>query len=204
MKLVIISDTHSTYRDLILPGGDVLIHAGDIDTYHGESVFNDFNNWIESLDYKHKIVIAGNHDKYIFENPNCVKDAPYIYLENSGVTIEGVNFYGSPVSPKFGHWYFMRERGDESAKVWNKIPDNTDVLITHGPPYDILDETAFKSKVGCYDLLHKILKVQPKYHIFGHIHEAYGIKKKENTTFINASVVDFRYNLTNKPIEVKI
>lgn len=202
MKIICIADTHNTYNDLILPDGDMLIVAGDIDTYHGKILFNLFNNWISSLDYKYKIVIAGNHDKYFAEN-NIV-NTPYIYLNDSGVEIEGVKFYGSPVSPKFGHWSFMKERGDESAKVWDKIPDDTDVLITHGPPYGILDETAFKNKVGCYDLLQRVLKVKPKYHIFGHIHEAYGIEKKGETTFINTSVVDFHYNLKNKPIVIEI
>jgi len=202
MKIVCISDLHNVYTDLILPKGDVLIVAGDIDTHGGEILFLAFNFWMCSLDYKYKIVIAGNHDKYFAENN--VRSTPYIYLNNSGVEIEGVKFYGSPVSPKFGHWSFMKERGDESAKVWDKIPDDTDVLITHGPPYGILDETAFKQKVGCYDLLQRVLKVQPKYHIFGHIHEAYGTEKIGDTTFINASVVDFRYNLKNNPVVIEI
>ena len=202
MKIVCISDLHNVYTDLILPKGDVLIVAGDIDTHGGEILFLAFNFWMCSLDYKYKIVIAGNHDKYFEEN--SIEATPYIYLNNSGVEIEGVKFYGSPVSPKFGHWSFMKERGDESAKVWDKIPDDTDVLITHGPPYGILDETAFKQKVGCYDLLQRVLKVQPKYHIFGHIHEAYGTEKIGDTTFINASVVDFRYNLKNNPVVIEI
>ncbi|MFN8672405.1 MAG: metallophosphatase domain-containing protein [Candidatus Sericytochromatia bacterium] len=150
-KIVCISDTHVQHRSLNLPEGDILIHAGDISRVGKLNEIIEFNSWLGTLNYKHKIIIAGNHD-FIFENDyNLSKSliTNAIYLEDSGVEIEEIKFWGSPVSPRFYDWAFNRDRGEDINKHWAKIPKNIDVLITHGPPYGILDKTVSSENVGC-------------------------------------------------------
>ena len=210
MKCCCISDTHCNYKQLVIPDGDVLIHAGDIDAYQYSSELKDFNKWLGRLPHKYKIVIAGNHDGYI-SITNRDKVRKYldnaIYLENSGCEIDGINFWGSPITPAFLSWFFMATRGEEiQNKYWSKISRNTDVLITHGPPYGIRDKVLFpkEESVGCSDLLWTVKQLKPKIHIFGHIHSGYGITKTKDTVFINASVMDEEYDIVNEPIEVTI
>lgn len=202
MKLVIISDTHGLHESLEIPDGDVLIHAGDL-TRHGslENV-QEFNEFLGTLPHPHKIVIAGNHD-LCFERyreaceellTNC------IYLQDQEVILDGVKFYGSPWQPWFYDWAFNLERGPEIRAKWELIPEDTDMLITHGPPYGIGDLTTRGEKTGCQDLLEVVEKIKPTAHIFGHIHEGYGITSNKTTTFINASVCDQLYRLANQPI----
>jgi len=211
MKIVCISDTHRAFNQIKIPEADVFIHAGDIDCYEFLSEAETFNTWLGTLPCKHKIVIAGNHDGFLEKNPvkeiqrilsNC------IYLENSGVTIDGVNFWGSPNTPIFNSWYFMMD-SESLKKNWDKIPENTDVLITHGPPMDILDYVEIgRRHVGCPYLARRIQDIAPKVHIFGHIHGQHGIQKEMNinykhymkeTFYINASVMDEWYDVANKP-----
>lgn len=205
-KIVCISDTHGQHRSLNLPEGDILIHAGDISRVGKLNEIIEFNSWLGTLNYKHKIIIAGNHD-FIFENEyNLAKSliTNAIYLEDSGVEIEGIKFWGSPVSPRFYDWAFNRDRGEDIKKHWDKIPKNIDVLITHGPPYGVLDKTVSGENVGCEDLLSKIQEIKPKFSIFGHIHEGYGIFKDKGITFINACSLNERYKIKNEPIVFEI
>ena len=207
MQLVVISDTHGDHKQLIIPKGDVLIFSGDMCSYgHGSEVKN-FSNWLKKQPFKHKIVIAGNHDKFVYEHnletKEILKDS-CIYLENEGIEIEGIKFWGSPTTPKFGDWFFMAERGQQIKKYWDMIPLDTNVIITHGPVFSILDQPFFNGKfeegVGCLDLKKTIETIKPKLHIFGHIHGSYGIKKIDGTTYINASVMNEEYEVVNKPI----
>lgn len=203
MKLVLISDTHQRFP--VLPEGDVLVHAGDW-TWEGDArAVKEFYRWLLSQPHKCKVIIAGNHDLGL-ENGDAPK--PPIsrglhYLENSGVEIEGFKFWGSPLTPQFGNWAFMRERGDEIAKYWNMIPSDTDVLITHGPPLGILDKTPPRwgsINAGCYDLMSAVNRVAPKLHVFGHIHHGYGVIEQNGTTFVNASICDEQYDDVNEPV----
>lgn len=209
MKLVLISDTHERHNKLIVPDGDVLIHAGDL-TYRGDFyAVLEATQWLRSLPHKHKIVIAGNHD-FLFENsPQKARDLMdgIHYLENEAIVIDGVKFYGSPVQPRFFDWAFNVDRGEAIKKYWNKIPDDTDVLITHGPPIQILDQSAphkNSEHLGCADLLDAVLRIQPRVHVFGHIHGGYGYHWFGNTRFYNASVVNEAYHLVNEPFVVEI
>uniref|UniRef100_A0A6H2A255 Putative calcineurin-like phosphoesterase n=1 Tax=viral metagenome TaxID=1070528 RepID=A0A6H2A255_9ZZZZ len=205
MKIVAVSDTHNKYKDLILPEGDMLIHSGDLDVFNFSSEVKDFNKWLKKQSFKYKIIVAGNHDKYAqINNQNTrtmLKDS-CIYLENSGTEIEGIKIWGSPYSPRFGSWFFMAERGEDIKRYWDLIPKDTNILITHGPAYGILDIVPFPKPehVGCSDLLNKVKEIKPRLHIFGHIHDCYGIKQIEETTFINASLLNEDYQLVNKPI----
>lgn len=215
MKIVAISDTHAKHQNLILPEGDMLIHAGDVSSMGKESEIKDFLNWFSKTDFAYKILIAGNHDFYfekISHNTKALEElipANVIYLNDSGVEIENLErttfrIWGSPIQPWFYNWAFNRYRGEDIKRHWDKIPQNTDILITHGPAYGILDKTTRNENVGCEDLLEKIKEIKPKFHICGHIHEAYGRIKESNTEFINASVLDENYNLRNQPIVFEI
>jgi Icc-related predicted phosphoesterase len=203
MKIVFISDTHGQHEKLTLPEGDMIIHAGDVSKRGGMAEMESFLDWYESLPFTHKVFTVGNHD-FLAENApalfkklipdNCV------YLENSDVVIEGIRIWGSPITPWFYDWAFNRQRGADIAKYWATIPEGTDIIVTHGPVYDILDRTTRGDLTGCEDLRTKIEEIKPKYHVFGHIHEAYGMKQVGDTTFINASVLDEQYRMANAPI----
>ena len=215
MKIVAISDTHGKHKNLTLPKGDVLIHAGDVSSLGKESEIKDFLNWFSKTAFTYKILIAGNHDFYfekIGDNAKVLEElipANVMYLNDSGVEIENLGkaslrIWGSPIQPWFYNWAFNRFRGEDIKSHWDKIPQNTDMLITHGPAYGILDKTTRNESVGCEDLLEKVKEVKPKFHICGHIHEAYGYIKHSGTEFINASVLDENYNLKNKPVVFEI
>jgi Icc-related predicted phosphoesterase len=202
MKIVCISDTHGHHRSLDIPDGDVLIHAGDLCMQGEINHILDFNEWIKTLPHKHKLVIAGNHDFLLEESPlEIAKDilCNTTYLKDESVTIDGVKFYGSPWQPWFGGWAFNLKRGKEIKKMWDLIPDDVDILITHGPPHKILDRYNIEY-CGCEELRKVVNKINPKYHIFGHIHSTYGIEKNKDTTFINASSVNWKRKPVNKPI----
>jgi predicted phosphodiesterase len=193
MRIVCISDTHAQHQGLALPSGDVLVHAGDI-TRHGalEDDVESFDRWLGTLDhlYRFKIVIAGNHD-FCFQNQPVEARARItnaIYLEDSGCERAGLRFYGSPWQPWFGGWAFNLPRGEALAAKWALIPNDVDVLITHGPPEGILDVTKRGDVVGCHDLRERVREIKPRLHVFGHIHEAAGQFKSEDTLFVNASM----------------
>jgi len=208
MKIVAISDTHGLHNQLQLPKGDLLLHAGDVANIGSKQDVIAFLNWFSQQDFKYKIFIAGNHDFYFERTPaaeiaDLIPDN-IIYLNDSGITIEGIHIWGSPVQPRFGNWAFNRDRGADIDRHWQLIPENTDILLTHGPPKGILDKTFQNLEVGCEMLLQKIEQIQPKYAIFGHIHEAYGQVTKNNIHFINASVVNLRYMVVNPPVEFEL
>lgn len=207
MKFIAISDTHGQHAGLSLPEGDVIIHAGDVSKRGTELQVREFLEWFSGLDYRHKIFVAGNHD-FHFEKLSSEQLAGLIpenviYLNDSGIEIEGIRIWGSPVQPWFHDWAFNRGRGADIKKHWDLIPHDTDILITHGPPLGILDRTVYGQEVGCADLLNAIARVNPAFHIFGHIHEAYGEQVTGQTKFINASVLNEDYFLVNEPIEFR-
>ena len=200
MKFVAISDTDNQHKKLTLPKADIIIHAGDVSGRgHPQEIF-EFLEWYRSLDYEFKILIAGNHDFYFEDHPDFIPEG-IIYLNDNGTNINGINIWGSPIQPEFYNWAFNRKRGKEISKHWDIIPDDIDLLITHGPPFGYLDTNSYMQRVGCVDLLKRVDEIKPKYHVFGHVHEGYGIKRNDKgTRFINASVLNEHYNLVNQPI----
>jgi Icc-related predicted phosphoesterase len=193
MKIICISDTHNLHKNLKVPDGDMLIHAGDMTCVGGIDEIKEFNEWLGTLPHRHKIVIAGNHDLYFEEEPAKAKMliTNAVYLEDSGVTIEGIKIWGSPISPSYQNWAFNRERGEEIKEHWDMIPEDTDILITHCPPFGILDFDPEGRPKGCEELL-KIVqqRVKPLLHVFGHLHDAHGQVKIGETLFVNASIVN--------------
>jgi predicted phosphohydrolase len=171
------SDTHGLHEALIVPDGDVLVHAGDV-TLHGtmEELIA-FNEYLGTLPHRHKLVIAGNHDWCFEKRPEvCARLLTNAtYLQDTAITIAGVKFYGSPWQPWFYDWAFNLQRGPQIREKWLLIPRDTDVLITHGPPYGHGDLTSRHERAGCEDLLEIVEQIEPQAHICGHIHEAAGV-----------------------------
>jgi Icc-related predicted phosphoesterase len=195
MRIVFISDTHGKHRDLKIPDGDMLIHAGDCSMTGSVEQIASFNNWLGTLSHAYKICIAGNHD-WLFERRTmraCDIMSNAIYLEDSEVVIDGIKIYGSPWQPWFCDWAFNLPRGEKLREKWRMIPADTDILITHGPPHSIMDRCPDGQQAGCKDLSRRIEIVRPKLHVFGHIHSGHGIIKHRHTTFINASMLDEMY-----------
>lgn len=229
IRFVCISDTHGKIEGskLHMPPGDVLLHAGDFTQKGHMNEIQKFNSYLGALPYKVKVVIAGNHDltfddniteaslrtfgvqkstveSYLSERGlKSVKQmlTSAIYLEDSLVTVCGIKIYGAPWQPVFCDWGFNLNRGEDILKKWQTIPADLDILMTHGPPVGHGDLTGGNNNVGCVELLNIVQKrVKPKFHVFGHIHEGYGVTSDGYTTFINASTCTRRYLPTNAPI----
>jgi Icc-related predicted phosphoesterase len=208
MKIWHIGDTHSYHRLLKAPNNiDMVIHSGDFsnyyDVYKNEPEARDFLNWYASLDIKHKILIAGNHDALAFrwntDFRKLCKDLNIIYLENESVIVDGIKIWGSPHTPQFGDWYFMKNRS-KLDKVWQTIPNDSDIVVVHTPPKGVLDLSYDRfhtlEMCGCNALKKRMLKIQPKLCLFGHIHNNKDIinagttKLSEyDTIFSNGSVL---------------
>ncbi len=203
LSIVAISDTHNRIdAGFEVPAADVLIHAGDFSGSGRLPELDEFAAFIRAQPHPHKIVVAGNHDWCFQRQPEVARArlaGICTYLEDDGVTIEGVRFWGSPWQPEFHDWAFNLTRGAELRAKWDLIPEGIDVLITHGPPLGHGDMTFRGVAVGCEELLAVVERLRPRYHIFGHIHEAYGITRNDHTTFINASTCDFGYQAVNAP-----
>ena len=141
MRLVCLADTHNLHYEIPIPDGDILIHAGDFTDAGTRNETNNFLKWLAQLPHQHKIIVPGNHDFFFEKNEQIATIHPSItLLINEGIEINGLYFWGSPMTPGLGNWAFLRDFGEEIAKTWNKIPKNTDVLITHTPPYGIMDQ----------------------------------------------------------------
>ncbi len=222
MKIQAISDTHGMHdRIKIEKDIDFLIHCGDstnyYDLYRNEIEFNDFLNWFNKIDVKHKILIAGNHDAWSMRNYNKerVKECGIIYLEHEYANIEGLKIFGSPYTPQFCNWYHMKDRS-KLDRYWQVLEPNIDILITHGPPMGILDLSRDRDNVleycGDRALLNHVLRVKPKYHLFGHIHDNQdclnqGHLIREGINFMNVSCVTdgrFNYGPSSNGIKFKI
>ncbi|WP_373057818.1 metallophosphatase domain-containing protein [Zunongwangia sp. H14] len=206
MTLTCISDTHNKHHELILPNADVLVHAGDFTERGTKKETEDFLSWFASQPHKHKIVIAGNHDFYFEKELNPEKLIPknVHYLQNTGILIDNFFFWGSPVTPGDTKWAFSRARGQEIKKYWDLIPPETNILITHTPPYKILDVLDNGTHIGCEELKKKLKYLKVKLHIFGHLHDSYGSVQAAETLYVNASCLDQRYRSINPPITYSI
>ncbi len=204
IRIVCVSDTHGQHSKLRLPPGDILVHAGDFMTFGDvpEEII-DFDRWLQHQPHRHKIVIAGNHDLMFERQPGFARTLlpSAIYLENSSIELEGLRIWGSPVQPEFNNWAFNVARGAAIRRYWQMIPEDTDILITHGPPHGVLDKPRPSgTHLGCEELAKKVEQLRPKLHVFGHIHGGHGQSqsKLSPTKFVNASVVDEAYRLVHE------
>ena len=211
MRLVLIGDTHNFHHRMPRPpAGDVIIHAGDLTSGGTLEEIRSFFEWFMALPHQRKIVIAGNHD-FGFERTAAHAEAlvpPNVtYLRDSGAEIGGLKVWGSPWQPWFGNWAFNLQRGPAIAAKWALIPDDVDVLVTHGPPHGVLDETIDypPARAGCEALADRVAQLgQLRLHVFGHIHEGYGQTKVRGCCFVNASICDEHYAPTNSPVVVDL
>lgn len=214
MKIVCISDTHNCNEQIAIPDGDILIHSGDATTVGTVEQIKAFNKWFAGLPHKHKVFVAGNHD-WLFEKDNALArgllDPAIIYLQDSFTEIDGLKIYGSPWQPRFFDWAFNLNRGYEMAEKWAMIPDDIDVLITHGPPYGVLDlvpRQGWDENTGCEELRKKVKQLAAfgrlKLHIFGHIHCGYGTHEEFGVKFVNASNCDEQYQPIQRPIIIDL
>jgi Icc-related predicted phosphoesterase len=209
MRIVLVSDTHCVAHPTELPEGDMLVHAGDLCLRGNMEELDKATAWLMSLrkQFKQILVIAGNHDWPLVRDPDIgqrmMRDRGLTYLQDAGVTIEGIKFWGSPWTPTFFNWAFMQPRGGAIAGKWSLIPEDTDVLITHGPPYGILDPGIQADHVGCESLMTQLTyRIHPKLHVFGHLHDGYGQTQEMGTLFTNASLLDDSYRPVHEPVVV--
>lgn len=213
MKIFATSDTHGRHLDLVIPMGiDTIIHCGDF-TYsnrENESETIEFLDWFSSLDIKNKIMVAGNHESFLYNLSleNKVFDFfktnyPQIYyLEDSSIILDGIKFYGTPWTEEYGYWSFMCKNDKELAKKYRKIDNDTNVLISHNPALGVLD-WVYGRNVGSDFLYKKTRKLKKlKYHIHGHIHEAYGIETNGDLTSINCAFLHYLFENQGSVIEI--
>lgn len=220
MRIAALSDTHGKHRQVDVPDADVLIFAGDLMTGGwGRSEVLDFGNWFSDLPHKTKVLVAGNHDRLFETNPTwCIQcfSGNVIYLHDCYTVIDGKKFYGSPVQPWFHDWAFNVPRGPAIKEYWDRIPDDTDVLITHGPPLGLLDKVVSSlhylydeyEHLGCEELRYAVERIRPDHHIFGHIHGGYGYARlkyespdNQYTALHNVAICNEAYNAVN-PVTV--
>lgn len=221
MRITFISDTHTKHDQVTssLPGGDVLIHAGDISSRGYRNEIQDFIKWFVGIEnYKHKIFVAGNHDwgfqtepsatsELLKLNPGCeyLEDDMFLIGEETDDYDDMVKVWGSPWQPEFFSWAFnLPRQGAELKAVWDMIPSDIDILVTHSPAWGHLDTVKFNptQNLGCELLRDRLDTIKPKIHVCGHIHTGYGYKFDGHTHFFNASVLDESYYYTQKPMTV--
>jgi len=208
MKVWHISDTHSQHDQLTIPDGiDTVIHSGDAtnwkDPYRNESELRAFIDWFSALPVPNKIFVPGNHDTSLEKGliaRATIEGLGIRLLINEEVTIEGLRVWGSPFTPRYGDWSYMKDRGTIN-RIWDNIPEGLDVLITHGPPYGILDATYDHHNkvelVGCSALRKRVAKALPRFMLFGHVHSTKDIRNAGTrtvngllTVFSNGSCCD--------------
>lgn len=189
-RIIAISDTHNRHDKLTIPEGDILLHAGDISQKGSEREVLDFINWFAAQPHPHKIFIAGNHDHFVEKAPYDFRQLlpdTVTYLENESTEVMGLKIWGSPVTPWFGGMAFNMRRGEEIAAVWEQMPNDTDIVLVHGPPKGIKDRALRIMSVGCEDLAQRLTEVNPKLCIFGHVHEDHGQVQVNGTLYANVT-----------------
>lgn len=205
MKIICIADTHNKHQQILIPHGDIIIHAGDFSEAGTREETLDFLDWFAALPHQYKILVPGNHDFFMeknLENLNEIIPPGIQCLINESIEINGIKFWGSPYTPGEENWAFTRPRGGEMRSNWNLIPQDVQFLITHTPPYGILDQLDNKKHVGCEQLTARLKDLDIPYHIFGHIHHEYGIVKMSDTVYVNSALLDDRFRLINSPLVI--
>lgn len=189
MRIVAVADTHLFHDQLAVPDGDVFVHAGDMCRLGDLAELQLAAAWVASLPHRHKVIVAGNHDWAFAREPGAARAMfPGMhYLQDAEVAIDGLRFYGAPWQPAYNDWAFNLPRGKALAAAWAKIPPGIDVLVTHGPPDGIGDRSGISRRAGCADLRRRVAKVEPRLHLFGHIHQDGGAWQLGATTFANVT-----------------
>jgi len=198
MLICILSDTHTFHAQVKIPQCDLLIHAGDFSNFGTKRQIEKFLVWFSALPASNKVLVAGNHDKELDEKLASVEEVSFlkekiaslgvIYLENQEVVINDLKIYGTPVQPYFQNWAFNYADDSERFEYYSKIPSDVDILVTHSPPYGVLDLNYRNEHCGCPVLKEKVDEISPLIHVFGHIHEDRGTLQADDILYMNASV----------------
>jgi len=192
IRIVAMADTHLQHDGLVVPDGDILVHAGDMLQHGSLDELARAADYLRSLPHRIKIIVAGNHEVCLEKRPKEARALldGFLYLQDEAATVAGLVFYGSPWQVKFRIWAFGATRGAELASKWAKIPDRVDVLVTHSPPHGFGDRIEWREeqrRVGCAELLARVRQVKPQLHLFGHIHQDRGQWTDGATTFANVT-----------------
>lgn len=213
-KIVTISDTHLSHNQLDIPECDLLIHSGDFSFVGNMVDVLELNFWFGKLKekgkFKEAVLICGNHDWIGQKNPSWTKETftNCHYLDEESIELFGFKIFGSAWTPFFNNWAFNAQRGEEIARHWAKIPKDTDILVTHGPAYGILDvntEEVYSlplgpEHLGCEELRKRIKQLKSlKLHVFGHIHSSSNEEIVDGVKFVNASVLNESYQVVYPP-----
>jgi len=208
MVLTIISDTHELHREIdSVPTGDILIHCGDWTMFSKSlNAIEDFNDWLEELPQRHKLCTGGNHEFFLEADPSrrSLIDNATLLIDEA-VSIDGLNFYGSPLTPLYGS-AFGRPSHSDRRRHWAKVPDDTHVLICHGPPYGILDRSPGQEEhMGDPELLARCHEL-PELRLvcFGHVHGAYGMEERDGVLYVNAALMGLGGELEHAPVVFRI
>jgi Icc-related predicted phosphoesterase len=208
MHVCCIADLHGRLPDDV-PECDLLLVAGDISAHSREEnerfLRRDFPNWLVRQPAGAIVGIAGNHDFVARNWPSVFRSFPWIYLDNETTTVAGLKIWGSAWTPWFGSWAFMAD-DEELAELWRQIPNDVDMLLTHGPMYGLLDKTGYGAMAGSLSLRRRVLELERlQLHACGHIHGAHGCDVlASGAIVVNASLVNERYEMTNAPILVQL
>lgn len=191
MRIIALSDTHNQHKKITVPECDLIIHAGDATNRGEHNELAPFLNWFSQQKSKYKVYVPGNHDFYAERNPEKTRlmceDRGITLLIDEGVALEEITLWGSPYTQYFGDWAFQAYPGEGMLKHWTLMPPKIDILVTHSPPYQILDRGMLNENIGCYYLFYKILEIKPKVHIFGHSHDSHGSHIFDGIHFYNVA-----------------
>jgi Icc-related predicted phosphoesterase len=207
MVLVMFGDTHELHREVEIPAGDILICVGDFTMFSRSlSAIEDFNEWLGELPHRHKIVVPGNHEFFLESNPESrsLLDNASVLIDE-GIEIEGLSIYGSPMTPLFGTAFGMSSSNDRK-RHWSKVPEDTDVLVTHGPPFGILDLSPDNvERMGDPELRNRVRELPSlKLHAFGHVHGAHGFVEKDGVRFDNVALMGHLGDLVQTPTVLRM
>jgi len=226
LRFVCISDTFGAHTSLTgkMPHGDVLVHTGNFTESSLPQEISSFNAWLSTMPHKHKIVVAGSRDA-IFDaeaypytwrragHPTCyhISETKSLltactYLEHTSTTVEGMKIFGSPYNCNAFSFAFHALRGAPMKKLWEKIPSDTDVLLTHTAPLGHGDLCVDGRREGCANLLDWVESYRPLLHIFGGVREGAGLTSNDRTMFINACSLGLTYapSAVRKPLVIDL
>ncbi|MGC1780982.1 MAG: metallophosphatase domain-containing protein [Acidobacteriaceae bacterium] len=206
IRIVCIADTHELHRKVDVPDGDLLIHAGDFTQYSkSAAAIGDFNEWLGELPHLQKLLIPGNHEFFLEADPNqrgSISNATI--LINDSIEMLGLKIWGSPTTPLYGGAFGLSSEPDR-VRLYSEIPAEADILITHSPPFGILDRPAGSSEhQGCPALLDRVRELKPKLHVFGHVHGSRGTFSTDETLFVNAALLGIDGDIDANPIVIQI
>jgi Icc-related predicted phosphoesterase len=205
IRLVLISDTHELHRELDVPDGDILIHCGDLSMMSRSlAAIEDFDEWLGELPHRVKLVVPGNHEFVLEDSGRRGLITNATMLINESVMVMGLRIWGSPVTPLYGAAFGLISDRDRT-RLYAQIPGDTDIVITHGPPYGVLDQApGSEYHAGCRQLLAAIERVKPRLHVFGHAHGCFGMVDTPETLFVNVALLGSDGSLSSPPVVLQM